>query len=1097
MAVIRSATAVPGASIAGQELRIAVITSGTDVFEDRDLVDRFCLPELRRYSRARNLSFSEVALVTGAETSRELTANRVASVLDTIRRDRPIVIFLLGSVRGVSVPERVLLSRGLLTRHPWLEHVAGAGLSLAEIALFEGILDNPLMSDRLIVSIRQPAVRGREARRAAEPLAQLAARIHNDGISTISGYDDRRALADRIISDLTTMIDRTVPASTTPSPIEQVRRAQEAFAASRRQAYVEVSNYSAALDAHIASDSAPLAVVGATGSGKSALLANWITQYRANHPDAFLIAQYAGASGSDSDHLALLRQIMIEIRERYSLTEEVPSTPREIVAEMPIWLARVQHERLVLVLDGLDQLAPASRDLEWLPRYIPPQVRLIGSASEALTVDALRSRGWEQLRLKPLTLSERRSVTKEFLGERSRRLTGEQLRRVTNDSSSANPLFLRIRLEELRAHGPAGRLNERIDSFLDAGDLDKLFDRVLERVERGHDTDLVREVMTLLWASRRGLTAHDLEVLLRTKAGGLADLLSSLDFHLISRDGLLTFFHECMRQAVATRYGLNDEAESKATHRRLARHFATQPMSRARASEEPWQLLRAGNKKKLRECISSIDMFMELSREETEYELLGYWHALGPVEAMADAYAKNFAEHEKTGANTIPMALMLDRLGRFLFHAGMYERAEPLMARAVSLSQNEIGADDPRAMEIAKHHVQILLELGRYTESAERCRNMIDALAPAHGDAHPVIIDALTMLADAQHYLGQLAEAEITARRAVSACEKIYGPEHTALAEALFNLAAIVRDRMEYSLSESLIRRVLAIDEKVHGPNHPTTATSRGDLGYLLFITRRFDEAEGFLKQALKIREDVLGPDHAHTGQSYHQLGSFYKDLEQFDASEKYFSSAARVFERSFGESHPNVAATLGSLAAVVLSKGNLVDAESLGRRAVAIAGETLGDDHASTMQAIQNLGRILSVAGKLDEAEGHLQRAFEWFTRALGAEHNNTSTAALHLAEALRMRRDYDGAAALIKNAIASIEKAKGRHHIDTAKSTLQLARLELERGDTNEAASYCRQTIDILNALGVSDNAIKRSARQLLASLEANEDAALSAAS
>src|SRR5688572_3649791 len=213
MAVIRSATAVPAATVAGQELRVAVITTGSDVFDDRDLVDRFCLPELRRYCRARNLTFGEVTLVTGSETARDLSANRVASVLDTIRRDRPIVILLLGRVRGASVPERVLLSRGLLSRHPWLEHVADAGLSLAEIALFEGILDNPLMSDRLIVSVRETTVRGREARRSAEPLVQLAARIRNDGIALISGYEDRRALADRINSELTALVDRLVPTS--------------------------------------------------------------------------------------------------------------------------------------------------------------------------------------------------------------------------------------------------------------------------------------------------------------------------------------------------------------------------------------------------------------------------------------------------------------------------------------------------------------------------------------------------------------------------------------------------------------------------------------------------------------------------------------------------------------------------------------------------------------------------------------------------------------------------------------------------------------------------------------------------------------------
>jgi nephrocystin-3 len=1097
MAVIRRSAAGPGGTTSGQDLRIAVVASGTDVVEDRDLVNRFCLPEVRRHCRGRNIAFSETLLISGTETARELTAGHVAAVLDTIRRDRPVVVCLLGKERGTAVPARVLRSRSLLSRHPWLEHLADEGLSLAEIAILEGVLGNPLLAGRVVVASRIDG-RGRESRRASSPLARLTERCKAAGLPIINSYEDRRALSDRICQELIALVDRQLPDAPPPSPLEHVRRAQEAFAASRRQAYVEVSGYSEKLDAHVAGDGSPIVVCGETGSGKSALVANWIERHRAQNPNAFIIAHYAGANGSDSDHLALLRQIMVEIRERYAITEEVPSTPHEIVEAIPIWLARVQREKLILALDGLDQLTAQSKQFEWLPRHIPPQVRLIVSASDGPVSDLLRGRGWGALRLKPLTLSERRSVTKEFLGERSRRLTGDQLRRVTNESTSANPLFLRIRLEELRAHGPAGRLNERIDSFLDAGDLDRLFDRVLDRLERSHDTEMVREVMTLLWASRRGLSASDLETLIKRDTTPLADVLGALDFHLISRDGQLTFFHDCMRHAVAARYGLSADDSARDAHKLLAKFFASQPMSRRRATEEPWQHLRAGNRKKLRECIGSIEMFMELSREESEYELLGYWMTLGSIEEMAVVYEKALTAYEKSATRSHPVALVLDRLGRFFYHAGLFDRAEPLLQRAVDLAQSEIGSTDPRAMEINKHLVQLLLEIGRYAESVERCRAIIDELAPEHGDTHPIVVDALTMLADAHHYLGELQEAEQTARRAVSACERVHGPEHPALAEALFNLSAILRDRGEHSISESLLRRVLAIDEKVYGTDHPTTAMTRSDLGYLLSSTGRYSEAEGALREALAVRERVLGPDHVHTGQSYHTLGQFYTNIDRFDDAERYFRQAIHVFERALGPNHRHLAATIGSLATVLRNQGSLSEAEALTRRALAIIEHGLGTQHSVAMALHGNLGRILLMSGKFDEAEASLRRSYDWFSSSVGNAHKTTAAVALALSEVLREQDKWVEAEKLAESAMIGFRSALGDSHFDTARSIVNLARITQERGDAASSERLAKRALEIFSSMGAADHPIAEDAREILRSeaLE-NDDAAVNAAS
>ena len=67
-------------------------------------------------------------------------------------------------------------------------------------------------------------------------------------------------------------------------PLTREARDHEAFAETRRRNYVGRSEYFAALDRFAAGDGGPLVLLGESGSGKSALLANWLDRWRSAHP---------------------------------------------------------------------------------------------------------------------------------------------------------------------------------------------------------------------------------------------------------------------------------------------------------------------------------------------------------------------------------------------------------------------------------------------------------------------------------------------------------------------------------------------------------------------------------------------------------------------------------------------------------------------------------------------------------------------------------------------------------------------------------------------------------------------------------------------
>src|SRR5688572_29735537 len=89
-----------------------------------------------------------------------------------------------------------------------------------------------------------------------------------------------------------------------PRFLERERRGHEAFARTRRRAYVENRGVLDRLDRYAAvtpgdataGRSLPLVVTGDSGAGKSALLAHWSERYRLDNPDRFIITHYVGAT---------------------------------------------------------------------------------------------------------------------------------------------------------------------------------------------------------------------------------------------------------------------------------------------------------------------------------------------------------------------------------------------------------------------------------------------------------------------------------------------------------------------------------------------------------------------------------------------------------------------------------------------------------------------------------------------------------------------------------------------------------------------------------------------------------------------------------
>jgi tetratricopeptide (TPR) repeat protein len=649
----------PPAMPSPQDRQIRVFISSTfrDMGAERDHLVKFIFPQLRKLCESRGVTWGEVDLRWGVTDEAAAEGKVLPICLEEIKRCRPYFIGLLGERYGwvpQSIPEDLTKSE------PWLEEQMKGHKSVTELEILHGVLNNPEVAGHAYFYLRDPAYLDKlpkEAKRedfttedaeSTDKLKQVKQKIRASGFPVRENYADPKALGELVLADLTKVINDTWPEGSLPDPLDREAMDHEAFAQSRAKVYIGRDEYFQKLDAHAAgTGDQPLVILGESGSGKSALLANWALRHRAAHPGDFLLLHFIGGTPYSSDWAAMLRRTMGEFKRKFGIAQDIPDQPDALRSAFANWLHMAAAKgRIILILDALNQLEDrdGAPDLAWLPPVMPENVRLIASTLPGRALDEINKRRWPVLHVQPLDPAERQQFITGYLAQYTKALSPARAARIAEEKQSANPLYLRALLEELRLFGEHERLDERITHYLQAGTVPELYEKILARWEADYagGTDLVGDAMTLLWAARRGLTEAELLQALGKDGEPLpraqwSPLFLAAGDSLVSRSGLLTFFHDYLREAVRNAY-LPCEESQRAAHLRLADYFEPQPNSPRQIDELPWQLKESKAWQQLFQLLSELPFF-NASWRFNKLEVKSFWALLQTHDLqMADAY---------------------------------------------------------------------------------------------------------------------------------------------------------------------------------------------------------------------------------------------------------------------------------------------------------------------------------------------------------------------------------------------------------------------------------------------------------------------------
>ena len=708
-----------------------------------------------------------------------------------------------------------------------------------------------------------------------------------------------------------------------------------------------------------------LVILGPSGSGKSALLANWALHWRETHPDEFVFLHFLGTTPGSADYTNLLLRLLGALMARFGVTQDLSGPPdaiRKALREgLPNWLAMAaaQCSRLVLVLDGLNQLDDRDQapDLVWLPEQFPPNVRVLVSTLPGRCLEALRQRPHAEREVQPLTQAERRHLINAYLGRYAKHLEQRRASRIASSEAAANPLYLRVLLDELRQSGSYEQLDARIEHYLQAKSIADLYEKVLERLEGDYERErpgLVKEALSLIWAARRGLTESELLELLKNVPRAVwSPLYLALEEALVERGGVISFFHAFLRQAVHDRY-LPDAARQRAVWLRLADYFAQRGLDRRQVDEMPWLLVQVGEWQRLHERLADL-AFLAAAWNADPYEVKTYW---AQVEANSSLRKGDAYRRVLESPREYPDALWT--LGILLLETGSPQKALGLFSHLVN-QYRQTG--DQVSLEGALGNLGVILK--------------------NRGD----LDQALALFAEQERICRQLGNLD-------------------GLQRSLGNQADIRSSRGDLDGALALQKETERICRQLG--NLSGLSGSLGDQGRILYSRGNLDGALALHKEEERICRRLGKLDGL--SRSLGNQANILQSRGDLDGALALQKETERIC-RQLGDLD-GLQFSLGNQAAVLLDRGDLDPASALFEEQEGICRQL--DDLDGLQRSLGNQGVILSSRGDLDSALARFEEK-ERICRQLG-NLDGLSYSLGNQGLILRARGDLGGALALQK---------------------------------------------------------------------------------
>ena len=889
--------------------------------EERDILIKKIFPQLRKLCEERAVTWTEVDLRWGidtkAETEQEAEEKVLPLCLQEISRCRPFFIGILGERYGC-IQKLDSLPSALFNSYPWLKDYSQS--SITELEIIHGLFNNESLKKNAWFYFRSPGYLDAKpdeelayfienVERNKQKLQSLKDKIrsaHKNNLCCLrENYVDPEQLGEWVLEDFTKFIDQLFPTGKTLSPLEQETARHESYARNRRLGFVGREDLFTQLNNFIISDSAPVIVTGESGSGKSALIAEWVARWHHLSPNDLIIQHYVGCTYDSANWMRIVSRILGEFKSAFSLPEDIPTDSDQLQNSLEKWISNVtSSHRIILVIDGINQLSDDSTiiPLNWLPKSFPPGFSLIVSTVGNNYYNILHQRGWNEMNVPLFKSTDIIEIAQFYFNIYGKKLTAELAHKLESTPAACNALFLRSVIDELRQFGKHEEIMEKASLYLSSSDLGQLFDHILARWDEDFSsehgfTEIVRRSLCFIACSRYGLSESELLFLLGgKKSNGMysqiprrfwTPFLLASENALAQRAGLLNFGHNYLLKAVQKRWLGNNKIinEFKSL---LADYFAIFPEYSSRKLDEyPWLLFQLERWESLKNIMENMHEFIFMFHPR-KLDVFRYWRQMITHYDPVTVYNKQIGKAVEAGISGDDVGIIFTSISELLSSLGNYEAAKSILELAVQT---------------------------------------MESLKPPPEQS---LYYALNALAHLNNELGNHTGAEKIYRRLFEYQERVYGFDNITTLITANNLANTLVNMEKFDPAQPLLKRILTAKKKLLGEGNPSTLNTENNLGALYLKQMNYSSAESVFRHVLGLRIENLGNNDPLSAQSFDNLGVALSEQGKYEEAENNIRQALPIFEYAFGQNHIDTLNCQSNLAFVLLHKGLIKEAKDL-----------------------------------------------------------------------------------------------------------------------------------------------------------------------
>ena len=919
--------------IENRQIRVFISSTFRDMQDERDYLMKRTFPKLRKLAAERDVTLTELDLRWGITEEESKSGKVVEICLREIENSIPFFIGIIGNRYGW-VPEKKDIGENVTERFKDVNNYLERHLSVTEMEMQFGVLQR---KEDMHAYFYIKEGEDEEKSDSPEMLESLKKEVKASRYPS-STYSAPENLGIQVEQAFRTLLDKLFPEGHL-SELEKERIGQRSFMRQLCQNYIRDDKNFQVLDNWMSDwTQHQLVVTGASGLGKSALIANWLNEKLSDeNRDYDIIYHFTGNGGSESSHEHIVKTLIDEINDVYGweandeMNKQLKDKQDDKLNDLFIKVSSEGKKPLLIVLDAINQIVDVdnAKLLNWLPIPTKGIKILFSTLEEDRTMEVFKHRKYPIFTLQPLDIEKRSQLVRSYLKLYAKSLTEQQVHRIATDSQCENTLVLKTLLDELINFGVYEKLDERIDYYLAAETIEDFYQALLASYENEYGRDYIETILSVIAISKHGLTEQEILSIVEGTPLAWSQFYCSFAGQLVPKEGIISFSHLYIRDAVTHRYLDGDDKSAK--FRKIIIASFKKGDSPREWEELLYQYYSLGDTPSLSTILQEVRIFNSMVKDHVD-ELALY------VRSMISEGFNPFKYKD--------LLLNEDGVNRaYSLFLSFFVQYFSLYDFGLSLCEDYQNALEDESCKLTNDESfeKLYIWKGIINRSLSKYTEAVEAFSKAY-----------------------------------QVCEKRYGTNHLHTSHALMHIGTIYNAKSNYGKAEECYLKALEIQRNLSAEKEQIDTIH--SLADNCLDKRDFDSAEKYLLEALSATINLLGNDNDTISSIYNSLGALYDFMGKYEESINYATKSLDLDIKLYGRYNVNTAHCYHNIAGTYCNIGKYDEAQKAFEDSIEIKTKLFGKDHYETCISLAGLGNVYKYKKEYDKAiECHTKYYEAW----------------------------------------------------------------------------------------------------------------------